>query len=251
MTTAHLHASFDDAISLFSVEEIKQAKQKAGESLRGTYAQMSSKSFTAQQLQQVIQTTWSFDERSSREGEVSLSARIVNTSFKQQILELDCRSCASTSSHLSLKLLLTISLINKWDILTADISSALLRPIADDELVLVQPPLELEQNQDVLWQLTRDVYGVTSHLKQWQECLASKLEELRLRQNKTDPCLFANEQLIVMIHHGAVLIGGEKHQQESFIDQLSASISLSNIRGHMLELGIVKDPCVVPLGVRR
>ena len=101
--------------------------------------------------------------------------------------------------------------------------------MVNNELMLVQPPLELEQNHDVLWQLTRDVYGITSNLKQWQQCLASKLEELRLRQNKTDPCIFASEQLIVMIHHGAVLIGGEKHRQESFIDQLSASISLSII----------------------
>ena len=177
-----------------------------------------------------MQTTWSFDERSSREGEVSLRARIVNTSFKQQIFELDCGSCASTSSHLSLKLLLTMSLINKWDILTADVSSALLRaPIANDELVLVQPPLELDQNQDVLWQLTRDAYGITSNLKQWQQCLTSKLEELRLRQNKTNPCIFASEQLIVMIHHGTVLIGEDKHRQDSFIDQLSASICLSNL----------------------
>ena len=230
LQSAQLHASFDDDLSLFSAEEINKAKQKAGESLRGTYGQVSRASLTAQQLQQVIQTTWAFDERSSREGEVSLRARIVNTSFKQQIFELDCGSCASTPSHLSLKILLTLSLINKWDILTADISSALLRaPIANDELVLVQPPLELEQNQDVLWQLTRNVYGITSNLKQWQQCLASKLEELGLRKNKTDPCIFASAQLLVMIHHGAVLIGGEKHRQESFIDQLSASVSLSNI----------------------
>ena len=230
LKTAKLHASFDDDLNLFSADEINKAKQKAGESLRGTYEQASRASFTAQQLQQVRQTTWAFEERSSQGGEVSLQARTVNTSFKQQILEPDCESCASIPSHLSFKILLSLSLINKWDILTPDISSALLRaPIANDELVLVQPPLELEQDQDVLWQLTRDVCGITSNLKQWQQCLAIKLEELGLRQNKTDPCIFAREQLIVMIHHGAVLIGGEQHRQESFIAQLSVSISLSNI----------------------
>ena len=181
-------------------------------------------------LQQMIQTTWAFEERSSQGGEVSLQARIVDTSFKQQILELDFGLCASTPSHLSLKILITLSLINKWDILTADISSSLLRaPIANNELVLVQPPPELEQEQDVLWQLTRDVYGVKSNLKQWQQYLASKLEELGLRKNKTNPCIFASEQLIVMTHLGAVLTVGDKHRQKSFIDQLSASIFLNNI----------------------
>ena len=230
MKEAQLQAYFEDDLSLFSAEEIKKAKQKEGESLRGTYDPVSRASFTAQQLQQVIQTTWAIEERSSQGREVSLKARLVDKSFKQQILEFDFESCASTSSHLSLKLLLTLSLINKWDVLTTDISSAWLQaPIANDELVLVQPPSELEQNPDVLWKLTRHVYGIKPSLKQWQQFLASKLEELGLRKNKTDPCILASEQLIVMIHLGTVLIVGDKHRQESFIDQLSASISLKDI----------------------
>ena len=234
---AQLNAYFADNLSSFSAEKIKIAKQKAGTSLRGAYDPVSKASFTAQQLQQVIQTTWAFEERPSQGGEVNLHARIVTTSFKQQILELDFGACASTHSHLSLKILLTLSLINKWDILTADISSVLLRaPMVNNELVLVQPPPELEQDQDVLWQLTRDAYGIRSNLKQWQQSLANKLEELGLRKNNTNPCIFASEQLIVMIHLGAVLTVGDKYRQESFIAQLSASISLTNITSLMPRL---------------
>ena len=89
-------------------------------------------------------------------------------------------------------------------------------------LCLFSHHLSLSQDPDMLWQLTRNVYGITN-LKQWQQFLVSKLEELGLRQNKTDPCIFATEQLIVMIHLGAVLTVGDKHRQESFFDQLSAS----------------------------
>ena len=182
---AQLRAYFEDDLSLFSAEEIKKAKQKEGESLRGTYEQVSRASLTAQQLQHVIQTTWAIQERSSQEGEASLKARIVDTSFKQQILDLDMATCASTPSHMSLKILLTLSLINRWDVITADISSALLQaPIADEELVLVQPPPELEQNPDVLWKLTRALYGIKPSPKLWQQHLASKLEELGLRRTR-------------------------------------------------------------------
>ena len=59
--------------------------------------------------------------------------------------------------------------------------------------------------------------------------MASKLEELGLEKNKVDPCIFAREQLIVMNHLGALLTVGDKHQQESFLAQLSASISLKDI----------------------
>ena len=88
-------------------------------------------------------------------------------------------------------------------------NSALLQAhIASHERVLVEPPTELDQGPDVLWQLTRNVQGITT-LKRWQQFLVSKLEELGLRQNRTDPCIFGSEQLIVMIHLGAVLTVGD------------------------------------------
>ena len=114
--------------------------------------------------------------------------------------------------------------------ITANLSSALLQaPIASEELVLVQPPPELEQAQEVLWKLTRDVYGIKTSPELWQYFLASKHEALGLKKNTVDPCIFANEKLIVMHHLDALLIVGDRLQQESFINQLSASISLKDM----------------------
>ena len=124
---AQLRAYFEDDLSLFSAEEIKKAKQKEGESLRGTYQQVSRASLTAQQLQHVIQTTWAIQERSSTRRRSKLESKnLLTTSFKQRILDLDLATCALTPSHMSLKLLLTLSLINRWHVTTAEISSALL-----------------------------------------------------------------------------------------------------------------------------
>ena len=47
---AQLQAYFEGDLSLFSAEEIKKAKQKEGESLRGTYESVPRTSFTAYQL---------------------------------------------------------------------------------------------------------------------------------------------------------------------------------------------------------
>ena len=55
-----------------------------------------------------------------------------------------------------------------------------------------------------------------------------KLEELGLKKNKVEPCIFASEQLIVMHHLDTLLIVGDKPQQESFISQLSSHVSLNN-----------------------
>ena len=191
---------------------------------------MTRASLTTQQLQQVTQTTRAIEERASQDGAASLKARIVDNCFKQRILDRDLATCTSSPSHMSLKIFLTLSLINKWDVITTNISSALLQaPIANEELVLVQPPPELEQNPDVLWKVTRDVYGgITMNPMLWQQKLASKLEELGLTKNKVEPCIFASEQLIVMHHLDALLIAGDKPQQERFISQLSAHVSLNN-----------------------
>ena len=152
---AQLQAYFEDDLSLFSAEEIKKAKQKAGESLRGTYESVPRASFTAQQLQHVTQTSWAIQEQSSQDGEASLKARILDKSFQQRIFDFDMATCASPTVHMSLKILLILSLINRWDVITANFSSALLQaPIASEELVLVEPPPELEQGPGVLWKLT-------------------------------------------------------------------------------------------------
>ena len=78
--------------------------------------------------------------------------------------------------------------MNRWDVVTADISSAFLQaPIPNEELVLVKPPPELEQNPDVLWRLKKALYGLKTSPKLWQQHLAAKLQELGLRKNKADP----------------------------------------------------------------
>ena len=210
MNVAQLQAYLEADLSLFPAEAIKKAKLTEGESLRDTYEPVIRASLTTQQLQQVIQTTWAIEERASQDGEASLKARMVDKDFKLQISDLDLTTGASTPSHMSLKILLTLSLINKWDVITTNISSALLQaPIATEELVLVQPPPELEQNPDVLWKLTRDVFGITMNPMLWQQKLASKLEELGLKKNKVEPRIFASEQLIDMHHLDALLIVGE------------------------------------------
>ena len=211
----HLQAYYEDDLSLFAEEDIKKAMLKEGESLHGTYDPVSKASFTKQQLKQVIQTRWVVQPRPAQDGETSLRARFVAKGFKQQILDPSLETYASTPSHLSLRILLILSLVNHWDVVTADISSAFLQaPIPEGELVLVKPPPELEQNPDVLWKLRKALYGLKTSPKLWQQHLSSKLEELGLRKNKADPCIFMGEKLLVMTYVDDLLIVGEKQEQE-------------------------------------
>ena len=225
----HLQAYYEDDLSLFAAEDIKRAMLKEGASLNGTYDPVSRTSFTKQQLKGVIQTRWVVQPRPAADGDTSLRARFVAKGFKQQIMDPSLETYASTPSHLSLRVLLILSLVNHWDVVTADISSAFLQaPIPEGELVLVKPPPELEQNPDVLWKLRKALYGLKTSPKLWQQHLSSKLEELGLRKNKADPCIFMGDKLLVMTYVDDLLIVGEKLEQESFLAKLSAQFPLKH-----------------------
>ena len=225
----HLQAYYENDLSLFAEDDIKKAMLKEGESLHGTYDPVSKASFTKQQLKQVIQTRWVVQPRPAQDGETSLRARFVAKGFKQQILDPSLETYASTPSHLSLRILLILSLVNHWDVVTADISSAFLQaPIPEGELVLVKPPPELEQNPDVLWKLRKALYGLKTSPKLWQQHVSCKLEELGLRKNKADPCIFMGEKVLVMTYVDDLLIVGEKQEQESFLAKLSAQFPLKH-----------------------
>ena len=110
----HLQAYYEDDLSLFAEDDIKKAMLKEGESLHGTYDPVSKASFTKQQLKQVIQTRWVVQPRPAQDGETSLRARFVAKGYKQQILDPSLETYASTPSHLSLRILLILSLVNHW-----------------------------------------------------------------------------------------------------------------------------------------
>ena len=196
-------------------------------------------SFTAQQLQHVIQTSWVTQEQSSQDGEASLKARILDKNFQQRIFDVDMATCASPTSHMSLKILLTWSLINRWDVITANLSSALLpAPIASEELVLVEPPSELEQDPGVLWKLARALYGIKTSPELWRQFLASKLEELGLKKNKVVPCIFTSAQLMVMFcQHSCRILASWN------LAKLKLTIGNQVLCEHVSKLNMLALPC--------
>ena len=91
----------------------------------------------------------------------------------------------NASKDLSLRILLTLSLMHRWQLKTTRLTAS---------------PQQAE--------LTR------------------QLRNLVLRTSEVDNKIFVGDQLCVMIHENTMMIGGEKLQQECFIDKLSACLPL-------------------------
>ena len=92
------------------------------------------------------------------------------------------------SQDLSLRILLTLSLMNKWQLKTTRLRAAL--------------PQQAE--------------------------LPRQLRSLGLRTSEVDNRIFVGDQLCVMSHENTMMIGGEKLQQECFIDKLCACFLLED-----------------------
>ena len=92
------------------------------------------------------------------------------------------------SKDLSLRILLTLSLMKRWQLTTTGIRTAL--------------PQQVE--------------------------LARQLRSLGLRTSEVDNQIFVGDQLCVMIHDKDMMIGGEKLKQECFINKLSACLPLED-----------------------
>ena len=90
----------------------------------------------------------------------------------------------NTGKHLSLRILVILSLMNKWQLQTLRIQAA--------------------------WP---------------QELTKTKLRELGIKESKVDSDIMVGYKLVVFQHDDCLLIGGEKMQQESFYNKLSASFN--------------------------
>ena len=97
-------------------------------------------------------------------------------------------------------------------------------------------------NEQASKDLSLRILLILSLVKQWQltttrirtalpqQQTTSQLRELGLRQSEVDTQIFVGEQLCVILHEHNMLIGGEKSQQECFLNKLSACLSLQDTR---------------------
>ena len=62
-----------------------------------------------------------------------------------------------------------------------------------------------------------------------EDALGQQLKTIGLEQNKLDPNIFAGDELLILVHESALLIGGTQLQQECFFSELSALASLEPV----------------------
>eukprot|EP00971_Amphidinium_carterae_P252288 5008788-Amphidinium_carterae.1 len=131
---------------------------------------------------------------------------------------------------MAMRRLLTIAIIKKFTVFTTDLASALLNTPINEE-VLVQPPKEYYHNQpNVLWKMTKALYGLRTSPKQWQERLSTILQWMGFNRLKSDACIFANKQssIYLMAYVDDLFVVGDTMATQQCLQQFQQHFELKH-----------------------
>ena len=128
---------------------------------------------------------------------------------------------ATTPAFVTLKVLLTIALANRWGVWSLDIGNAFLHAkLPQDKKILVWPPEDQLQFQGYLWQLEKAMYGLRVAPMSWQEHFAEVLQRHNYKRGQYEACVFYYDSddnpLYALVHVDDILIVGATQSYESF-----------------------------------
>eukprot|EP00971_Amphidinium_carterae_P262486 5206810-Amphidinium_carterae.1 len=112
----------------------------------------------------------------------------------------------------------------------SEIQSAFLNtPVQPGTTTLVKPPPECEHDNNILWKLNKELYGLRDSPQKFQLHLSSKLKELGLRQLRCDQCAYRNDDITVMVYVDELLLLGEDNKIKDFLKQLEGQLQLKHV----------------------
>ena len=128
---------------------------------------------------------------------------------------------AATPAFVTLKVLLTMALANRWGIWSLDIGAAFLHAkLPQDKKIFVWPPEDQLQFHGYLWQLEKAMYGLRVAPKSWQEHFAEVLQRHNYKRGQYEACVFYYDSdenpLYALVHVDDVLTVGTTKSYESY-----------------------------------
>ena len=116
----------------------------------------------------------------------------------------------------------------------ADYTQAFLNAeLREGEQLYAQPPEGwnpkiLTDGRRVVWRVRKDMLGLRTSPRRWQEHLSGKLQEHAFVQDERDPCLFANAELDICIgvHVDDLLAVGPSEWTKNLLQELSNDMTM-------------------------
>ena len=139
------------------------------------------------QGQRRLGTNWVIVEK-NKDGLQSVKARLTIRGDQENTDGV--RTDSPTIKKGNLKILLVVAAMKKWQLKSADISSAFLQSVPLEREVYALPPVE-RRVPGLLWQLKKPVYGLADASRGFHLSLNNEIKNLGCETNHLDPALYA------------------------------------------------------------
>ena len=201
--------------------------QKEMESMKtqGVYEEIDVTKLTPQQIQEldldnIIESRWVYRSKGDE-----VRARIVAKGYTEHIEDQD-DVYASTPLFAVLRILLALSLARGWIVQAGDISTAFLHALAASAGLVLRPPKEYYTNSNILWRLHKAMYDLRSSPKAWQDHLAKVLADLGPKRLQSEPNVYTNGNLYIMVYVDDLLFIGEPKEVTRIFKEIQAKMLL-------------------------
>ena len=120
------------------------------------------------------------------EAEATYKARLI-----VQGMDEECDDTYSpTPMSESIRLIITLSVLNDWDIRFTDVSTAFLHADVIGNPYVSPPETEGLDGTNIVWELSKAQYGLKSAPKAWNQHLTKLLKDLGWNQSVLGECIF-------------------------------------------------------------
>eukprot|EP00971_Amphidinium_carterae_P349187 6490888-Amphidinium_carterae.2 len=99
------------------------------------------------------------------------------------------------------------------------------------QLILAKPPPECETNDNILWKLNKQLYGLrdSPQSEQFQQHLLTILKQIGLRQLRSDQCVYYKDDITVMVYVDDLLLIGKDDKVKDFLTRLEKQLQLKHV----------------------
>ena len=159
------------------------------------------------------------------------------------------------SEPITIRILLTLAITQKWSLKQLDVNNALINRILEEDIYMTQPPGFEISNKHIVCKLHKAIYGLKQAPRSWFERLKATLLHFHFKSSKCDPSFFiyidSNNIVVYMLVYVDDIIITENNSSffKSLVTKLNSEFSLKDLRSldYFLGIEVKSQPNGVPI----
>lgn len=182
-------------------------------------------------------------------------ARLVAKGFLRQLGYDYNETLSLVSEPITIRILLTLAITQKWSLKQLDVNNALINRILEEDIYMTQPPGFEISNKHIVCKLHKAIYGLKQAPRSWFERLKATLLHFHFKSSKCDPSFFiyidSNNIVVYMLVYVDDIIITENNSSffKSLVTKLNSEFSLKDLRSldYFLGIEVKSQPNGVPI----